>query len=131
MSKFSRFFGTSAIKAGTPRPSLPPVGRPAVPTRRPQPEPATLEARKPLMIEPRNLAADAGVKEFKPSEMRLLVQQALNDLGQHPHPEEVAGYLQAAAMLRVASELAELRKLLESGAAGVTVGIENGKSQPG
>ena len=56
--------------------------------------------------------------------MQILYTKAVNDTGPNAHPEVVAAYMQAHATLKLASEVAGIRGLLESGAAGVTVGIE-------
>lgn len=60
--------------------------------------------------------------------MQLIIRQARQDLGDHPwHPEEMAAYIQASALLQVACELKELRQLLASGEGGLIVGIDNAK----
>jgi hypothetical protein len=64
------------------------------------------------------------VKKEVLSPMQEIIRQARQDLGERAHPEEVAAYFQASATLALTQEMREIRTLLESGAAGLTVGIE-------
>jgi hypothetical protein len=59
-----------------------------------------------------------------PSDMQEIIDQAKQDLNERDSDIAFAAYLQAAATLKLAEEMARLRRVLESGEGALTVGIE-------
>jgi len=67
---------------------------------------------------------DEKEQKIEVTEMQEIYRAACSATGPGGPPQVIAAYMRACATLRLANEVASIRKLLESGEGAVTVGME-------